>query len=63
MEDMYATLVLPTHFNDLPKNYVQRLPQYDGTGETTAKQHVDKVNDFVDLEEVDHEDVKMRLFS
>jgi len=27
-----------------------------------AQQHVDKFNDFVDLEEVDYEDVKMRLF-
>ena len=29
----------------------------------TAQQHVDKMNDFFDLQEVDVEDVKMRLFS
>lgn len=63
MEARYAPLVLPAQLHDLPLNYGQRLPQYDGIGEFTAKQHVDKVIDFMDLEEVDHDDVKIRVFA
>ena len=36
---------------------------YDGEGNVTAKYHVGKFDDFIDLEEVDYEDVKMRLFA
>ena len=36
---------------------------FDGEGDITAKQHVAKFEDFVDLEEVDYADVKMRLFA
>ena len=32
-------------------------------GNVSAKYHVGKFDDFIDLEEVDHEDVKMRLFT
>lgn len=59
----YAPLVMPAKLHDLPLNYGKRLPQYDGVGEITTKQHVDKVIDFVDLEEVDYDDAKIRLFS
>ena len=36
---------------------------YDGEGNVTAKYHVENFDDFIDLEEVDYEDVKMRLFA
>lgn len=62
MAARYAPLNLHTQLNPLPQNFIQILPQYDGTCEITAR-HVDKVNDFIDLEEVDEEDVKMRLLA
>ena len=36
---------------------------YDGEGNVTAKYHVGKFDDFIDLEEFDNEDVKMSLFA
>ena len=36
---------------------------YDGEGDVTEKYHVGIFDDFIDLEEVDYEDVKMRLFA
>jgi len=47
----------------MPQNYGQCIPQFDGTGPITAQQHLDKMNDFNGLEEVDDDDVKMRLFA
>jgi hypothetical protein len=36
---------------------------YDDEGNVSAQKHLDWFNDFVDLEEVDFEDAKMRLFA
>ena len=36
---------------------------YDGEGNVTAKYHVGKFDDFIDLEEVYYEDVKIRFFA
>ena len=36
---------------------------FDGEGDVTAKQHVAKFEDFIDLEEVDYPDVKLWLFA
>ena len=44
------------------QDYAQKNPFYDGDGNFTARQHVDKFDDYVDLEMVDEYDVKMRLF-
>ena len=59
----YAPLDLQYPLHDLPWNYGQRLPKFDGTGPTIGQQHIDKMNDFVDVEEVDFDDVKMRIFA
>jgi len=59
----YARLVLQAPLNAMPQNYAQILPQFDGIGPVTSQQHIDKINDFSDLEEVDDDDVKIRLFS
>jgi hypothetical protein len=63
MAARYAPLVLAAPLHNMPQDYQTRIPQFDGTGNMTAQQHVDKMNDFFDLQEVDEEDVKMRLFS
>jgi hypothetical protein len=46
----------------LPQNYSQRIRLYDAEGNVSAQRHLDWFNDFIDLEEVDYADEKMRLF-
>jgi hypothetical protein len=36
---------------------------YDAKDSVSSHKHLDLLNDFVDLEEVDYEDEKMRLFA
>jgi hypothetical protein len=59
----YAPLVLVAPLHDMPQDYQTILPQFDGTGPLNAQQHVDKMNDYFDLQEVDEADVQMRLFA
>ena len=63
MAAIFAPLRLPAILHDLPQNYSQRISLFDGEGSITTKQHVAKFEDFVNLEEVDYMDVKMRLFA
>ena len=63
MVAIFSPLVLPPTLHDLPLNYAQGITFYDGEANFTARQHVDKFDDFINLEEVDYEDVKMRLFA
>ena len=63
MASIFAPLVLPTQQHDLPHNYSQRFKCFGEEGNVTAKQHLDKFNDFIDIEEVDHEDPKMKIFA
>ena len=63
MAARFAPLRLPDVLHDLLLNYSQRISLFDGEGDITAKQHVAKFEDFIDLEEVDFPDVKMRLFA
>jgi hypothetical protein len=53
MAARYAPLVLATPLHAMPQDYQTRLPQFDGTGPLNAQQHVDKMNDYFDLQEVD----------
>ena len=57
-----ARLALPVVLRDLPLNYAQIIALYDGEGSVSTKYHVGKFDDFIDLEEVDYEEFKMRLF-
>jgi len=41
---------------------ITKIPFFDNTQTITTQQHVDKMNDFFDLHEVEIEDVMMRLF-
>lgn len=63
MASRFTPLVLPTQLHDLPQGYSQIIRNFDAEGDITTQQHLDRFNDFVDLEEVDHEDAKMILFS
>ena len=63
MASRFPPLHLPSLLHDLPQNYSQRISLFDGEGDITAKKHVAKFEDFIDLEEVDYLDVKMQLFA
>ena len=62
MDTRFAPLALPVVFHDIPHYYAQNIPFYDGDGNFTTRQHVDKFDDYVDLELVDEDDIKMRLY-
>jgi hypothetical protein len=59
----FAPLILPAQLHDLPQEYNLRIKLYDAEGNILAQSHLDWFNDFIDLEEVDFEDVKMRFFT
>jgi hypothetical protein len=59
----YAPLVSASPLHNMPQDYQTRIPLFDGTRTMAAHRHVDNMNAFFDLQEVDEEDVKMRLFS
>ena len=59
----FAPLALPAQLHDLPLGYSQRIRTYGAEGDVSSQQHISSFNDFCDLEEVDHEDAKIRLFS
>jgi hypothetical protein len=63
MAARFAPLSLPTELHDLPQNYNQIIKLYDVEGNASAQKHLYWFNDFFDLEEVDYEDVKTRLFA
>jgi hypothetical protein len=63
MEARYAPLVDAAPLHSMPQDYQTRLPQFDATETLNAQQHVDKMNDYFDLQEVDEVDVQMRLFT
>ena len=60
---IFSPLSLPLVLHDLLLNYAQKIALYDREGNVLARYHVDKFDNFIDLEEVDDEDVKMRLFA
>jgi hypothetical protein len=63
MATRFTPLILPAQLHDLPQNYSQRIRLYNIEGNVYAQRHLDWLNDFVDLEEVDYADAKMRLFA
>lgn len=63
MAGRYAPLALQAPLNAMPQNYSQRFQQFDGTCLVTTQQNIDRMNDFSDLEEVNGDGVKIRLFA
>ena len=63
MAAWYAPLVLHVPLVNLPQDYQSKIPLYDASNVTTASQHVDKMNDYFDRNEIDDDSVKLRLFS
>ena len=63
MAAKFSPLSLPAKLHDLPQNYAQRITSYDAEENASARKHLDWFNDFVYIEEVDDEYVKVRLFT
>lgn len=63
MANRYAPLALLAALHPIPYCYNHRIKQFGADGDLTAQQHVDWFQDFTNLEEVDENNVKMRLFS
>ena len=63
MEVRFDPLAFPIVLHDLPQNYPQRISFFDGEGNFTARHRMDTFEYFIDLEEVDYDDAKMRLFA
>lgn len=61
--ERFSPLVLPGQLVTLPQTYGYRLPLFYGIPRITTQQHIDKIVDFIDLEEVDEDDAKMRLMA
>jgi hypothetical protein len=60
----YKPLELPPILHDLPVNYINNLPRFDGENEKiTAEKHVQNLEDFLDLYEVEDDDVCIRMFA
>ena len=63
MATIFSLLILSALLHDLPHEYNLRIKLYDTEGDVSSQKHLDWFNDFIDLEEVDYSDVKMRLFT
>jgi hypothetical protein len=62
--DRYKPLDLPPILHDLPVNYTNNLPRFDGENvNITAEKHIQSLEDFLDLYEVEDDDVCIRMFS
>ena len=62
--DRYKPLILPHISHAFPKNHDLYLPRFDGErNNITAERHVLNFESFLDLFEVDEEDVSIRLFA
>jgi hypothetical protein len=57
----YAPLVLPPVLQDLPENYMNNLPKFTGEGDLTSTQHINFFDQFMDILDIEHEDVYLRL--
>jgi hypothetical protein len=62
--DRYKPLDLPPILHDLPVNYIDNLPRFDGeNAKITAEKHMQNLEDFLDLYEVEDDDVYVRMFA
>ena len=60
----YIPLKLPQVLHNFPPNHHEYLPVFDGeTHVILAEKHIQGFEHFIDLFEIDHDDVCMRVFS
>lgn len=64
VSDSYKSLTLPPILHDFRDNYYKYLPNFDGeNGNITAEKHIQVFESYLDLFEIDEDDVSIRLFS
>ena len=61
--DRYKPLILPPTLHAFRDNYYKYLPRFDGENGITAKKHIQGLENYMDLFEIDEDDVIIRLFS
>jgi hypothetical protein len=62
--DQYQPLDLPPLLHDLPVNYIKNIPRFDGeNGKITVEKHIQNLEDFLDLYEVEDDDVYIRILA
>jgi hypothetical protein len=62
--DIYKPLALPPILYDLSVNYINNLPRFDGENvKITTEKHIQSLEDFLDLFEVEDDDVCIRMFA
>jgi hypothetical protein len=64
IQERYNPLKLPSILHDFPLKHYKYLPRFDGEldGHSTEK-HIQVFEHFIDLFEIEHDDVSMRAFS
>jgi hypothetical protein len=59
----YASLVLPQPMNSLPDmDYLKCMPQFIGEGNVTVEEHLASFYRFAEIQAIENEDVRMRVF-
>ena len=62
--DIYKPLILPPKLHDFPNNDYKCLPRFDGENNNiTTQKHIQGFDNYLDLFEIDEDDVKIRLFA
>ena len=63
MANIFTPIFLPVVLHKLPLGYSTKLRKFYGERGYSAEENMGWFSDWVDLEEVDHDDVKVILFS
>ena len=62
--ERYKPLVLPPILQALPANLQNKLPRFDGeSSKVTAEEHARKLEDLLDLYDIEEYDVRIRMFA
>jgi len=61
--DRYKPLILHPILIPLPKNHPEYLPRFDGENGVTAQKHIHAFEDYLNIFEVEEEEVSLRLFA
>jgi hypothetical protein len=62
--DIYKPLYFPPILHDLPINYINNLSRFDGENvKITGEKDIQSLEDFIDLFEVEDDDVSIIMFS
>ena len=62
--DRYKPLYFPPFLHDLPVNYINNFLRFDGeNANITTEKHIQSLEDFLDLFEVEDDDVCIRMFA